>query len=150
MASIIPTLIKKVWGSSLGENTLKASPKTCVSVTDLFARVESGNECDYDCTSCVIKYPKNFKIDEEDELYGTIQEWSTHLLVATGKSDWVRDVADEEGSVMEAIVKFANVKPNNGVGSKSPCLSQERILGAKRKIEIDAFCFQYSDTIMLC
>jgi len=33
------------------------------------------------------------------------------LIVATGKSDWVRDVEDEVGSVMQAIGKAA-VKPN--------------------------------------
>ena len=32
-------------------------------------------------------------IDEEEELYGHVKGWSTHLIVATGKSDWVRDVA---------------------------------------------------------
>lgn len=36
------------------------------------------------------------------------------MLVATGKTDWVRDVADEEGSVMEAIER-GGVLPGNGV-----------------------------------
>jgi hypothetical protein len=46
-----------------------------------------------------------FDVDHQDELYGQVNGWATHLLVATGKSDWVRDVADEKGSVMEAIEK---------------------------------------------
>ena len=62
-----------------------------------------------------MRYPKGFKIDEDDKLYGYVKGWSTHVLVATGKTDWVRDVADEKGSVMEAIDKKANVKPSNGV-----------------------------------
>jgi len=61
-----------------------------------------------------VKLPKGFKIDEEDELYGHVKGWATHVLVATGKTDWVRDVADEKGSVMEAIDKKADVKPSNG------------------------------------
>lgn len=42
--------------------------------------------------------------------------WDTHLVVATGKTDWVRDVADEVGSVMEAVGKLEEAKkPSNGV-----------------------------------
>lgn len=65
-----------------------------------------------------MKYPKGFKIDEEDILYGHINGWETHMLVATGKTDWVRDVRDEGGSVMEAVGKWkkeANGEPSNGV-----------------------------------
>jgi hypothetical protein len=69
--------------------------------------------CDHDCASCSIQYPKGFKVDESDDLYGFIKGWSTHVLVATGKTDWVRDVADEKGSVMQAI--GAAKGPTNGV-----------------------------------
>ena len=57
--------------------------------------------------------PKGFKIDESDQLYGHVNGWATHVLVATGKTDWVRNVADEKGSVMEAIEKKADVKPSH-------------------------------------
>lgn len=80
-----------------------------------------GEECLHDCASCSVKYPRNFSIDEEEELYGHIQGWSTHLIVATGKTDWVRDVADEPGSIMEAVER-GDVKPNNGVSNPLvPC-----------------------------
>ncbi|KAF2493159.1 hypothetical protein BU16DRAFT_551134 [Lophium mytilinum] len=72
-----------------------------------------GDECVHDCSSCTIKYPSKFAIDEDEELYGHVKGWSTHLIVATGKSDWVRDVADEKGSIMEAVDK-GTVKPSNG------------------------------------
>ena len=36
------------------------------------------------------------------------------MVVATGKTDWVRDVEDERGSVMEAV-RECGVKPSNGV-----------------------------------
>nr|POE47061.1 actin patches distal protein 1 [Quercus suber] len=64
-----------------------------------------GEECLHDCATCTVKYPRKFAIDEEDKLYGEIKGWSRHLLVATGKTDWVRDVEDEKGSVMEAVGK---------------------------------------------
>ena len=83
---------------------------------DLFPVVSKevdGDDCDHECATCTITYPRNFKIDEEDELYGQIKGWATHVLVATSKTDWVRDVADEKGSVMQAI---AGAKaPGNGV-----------------------------------
>ncbi len=90
-------------------------------IDTIFQKVDpavDGEDCDHDCTSCVVKFPKGFKIDEDDELYGYVKGWATHVLVATGKTDWVRDVAAEKGSVMEAIGKKADVKPSNGV-----CLS---------------------------
>ncbi|KAH8599884.1 Sucrase/ferredoxin-like-domain-containing protein [Bisporella sp. PMI_857] len=94
--------------STPGENT---------PIDKLFPKVNpkvDGDDCDHDCESCHVNYPKGFKIDEDDLLYGYVKGWSTHILVATGKTDWVRDVADEKGSVMEAIGKKADVKPNNG------------------------------------
>ncbi|PKY02564.1 putative sucrase/ferredoxin-like family protein [Aspergillus campestris IBT 28561] len=64
-----------------------------------------GEDCLHDCSSCTIKYPARFDVDQEDTVYGNVDGWATHALVATGKTDWVRDVADEEGSVMEAVEK---------------------------------------------
>ncbi|KAF2104087.1 hypothetical protein NA57DRAFT_62806 [Rhizodiscina lignyota] len=68
--------------------------------------VVDGDDCLHDCASCTIKYPNKFSIDESEHLYGRVDGWSTHLVVATGKTDWVRDVADEKGSIMEAVDKF--------------------------------------------
>lgn len=73
-----------------------------------------GDDCLHDCATCTIKYPRKFDIDETEELYGHVKGWQTHLIVATGKTDWVRDVADEKGSIMEAVDK-GDVKPSNGV-----------------------------------
>ncbi|KAI9700082.1 MAG: hypothetical protein M1836_002616 [Candelina mexicana] len=84
--------------------------------TSLFPKVDpavDGPDCDHDCESCFVNFPAKWSIDETDQLYGHVNGWATHLLVATGKSDWVRDVEDEKGSVMEALGK-ASVKPANG------------------------------------
>lgn len=76
---------------------------------------KDGEECLRDCDGCAIKYPRGFKIEESDLIYGMVKEWSTHALIATGKTDWVRDSSEEKGSVMEAIEKAD--KPTNGVSS---------------------------------
>ena len=77
-----------------------------------------GEDCNHDCESCAVHFPANFKVEQDDDLYGHVKAWSTHVIVATGKSDWVRDVADEKGSVMEAIDRSA-VQPSNGVSISS-------------------------------
>lgn len=86
---------------------------------DLFPTTDptiDGDDCLHDCMTCTVKYPRKFDIDETEELYGHVKGWSTHLIVATGKTDWVRDVADEKGSIMEAVDR-SGVKPSNGVSS---------------------------------
>ncbi|KAL3423644.1 sucrase ferredoxin domain-containing protein [Phlyctema vagabunda] len=112
MASTFKSLLNGAKRTISGVST----PADAQSVATLFPKVDptiDGEDCDHDCASCHVKYPKGFKIDEDDPLYGHVKGWATHVLVATGKADWVRDVADEKGSVMEAIDK-GGVKPSNG------------------------------------
>ncbi|KAL9136288.1 MAG: hypothetical protein Q9175_002519, partial [Cornicularia normoerica] len=82
------------------------TPRTSVdsiprSTPFIFPKVDpaiDGEDCDHDCETCEIQYPKGFKIDEEEKLYGHVNGFATHILVATGKTDWVKDVSDEKGS----------------------------------------------------
>ncbi|KAK2033876.1 hypothetical protein LX32DRAFT_634826 [Colletotrichum zoysiae] len=104
LKSFVSGAKKIALGTTHGAPALELFPKTDPAV--------DGDDCDHDCESCHVKYPKGFKIEQSDELYGHVKAWSTHALVATGKSDWVRDVSDEKGSVMEAIGKAAS--PSNG------------------------------------
>lgn len=115
------------------------------AVNELFPKVDpavDGDDCDHDCTSCVVKWPKGFKVEEDDELYGHVKGWSTHILVATGKADWVRDVADEKGSLMEAIEKKADVKISNGVSVTKHLHTETHVLTAL--IETHAFSIEYT------
>lgn len=104
----------------------------------LFPKVDStvdGEDCDHDCESCEIKYPSKWKVDEDTELYGHVNGWATHMLVATGKTDWVRDVADEKDSVMEAV-RDCKVEPTNGVHSSNGSLGRRKEL--KRRSDTHA------------
>ena len=99
------TLISTLFGNSSG-----------ASLAELFTRTDpaiDGDDCLHDCDSCTVQYPKSFKVETSHTLYGNIKGWSTHLLVATAKSDWVRNVANEKGSIMEAVDKAR--EPRNGV-----------------------------------
>jgi hypothetical protein len=103
---------------AVGDNALAAEGFRTIPESDkLFSKADpavDGEDCLHDCATCTVKYPAKFDVDMEDELYGQVKGWATHMLVATGKSDWVRDVADETGSVMEAIEK-GGIEPSNGV-----------------------------------
>ncbi|KAK7408918.1 Glycerol-3-phosphate/dihydroxyacetone phosphate acyltransferase [Neonectria punicea] len=105
--------IKSLVSSVLGTGKTGPPPPP---VAELFAKTDpavDGDDCLHDCESCSVRYPRSFKIETEDLMYGQIEAWSTHLLVGTGKTDWVRDVVDEKGSVMEAVGKAG--KPTNGI-----------------------------------
>ena len=104
-------LINSAKKLAIGDSGSKAEADELFPAVD---KAVDGDNCDHDCASCSVQDPKGFKIDEADDLYGFVKGWSTHVLVATGKTDWVRDVADEKGSVMQAI--GTSTGPSLGVG----------------------------------
>ncbi|PKK51539.1 hypothetical protein CI102_5411 [Trichoderma harzianum] len=114
LKSLVSSVLSAVPGAA-GVGAAVSGPASSggpARIESLFARTEAdvdGDECLHDCESCSVKYPRGFKVDEEDVLYGQVKGWSTHVLVGTGKTDWVRDVADERGSVMEAIQRVGGV-----------------------------------------
>ncbi|KAL2004299.1 hypothetical protein VTN02DRAFT_4024 [Thermoascus thermophilus] len=72
----------------------------------LFPKVdpkEDGPDCQKDCADCTLHYPAKFSIDTHRQLYGNIKPFTTHILVATGRSDWAQKVEHEKGSLMEAL-----------------------------------------------
>lgn len=77
---------------------------------------QDGPDCRRDCTSCTAKLPSKFKIDTAKPLYGHIKEFSNHVLVATGKADWIPKVKQDKGSLMEAFAQTP-VKSRHGVRS---------------------------------
>jgi hypothetical protein len=121
MSTVFKSFLNTAKQTISGASTpIPGTPAENTEIDKLFPKVNpelDGDDCDHDCASCAVSFPKGFKIDEDDKLYGHVKGWSQHILVATGKTDWVRDVADEKGSVMEAIEKKADVKPSNGVRS---------------------------------
>lgn len=62
-----------------------------------------GPDCKRDCADCTVQFPSKVKIETSRPLYGHIKEFSTHVLVATGQSDWTPKVEQEKGSLMEAF-----------------------------------------------
>ena len=150
MSSALKSFLDSAKQTISGASTpAPGTPAENTPIDGLFLKVDpaiDGEDCDLDCDSCLVHYPRGFKIDEDDKLYGYVKGWSTHVLVATGKTDWVRDVADEKGSVMEAIDKKAEVKPSNGVSSALRIFSGNLLIAQS---ETYAFCVQhtYSSTL---
>ena len=83
----------------------------------LFPKVdpkEDGPDCSKDCADCTIQFPSKVKVENSRPLYGHIKEFHSHVLVATGQSDWKEKVEKESGSLMEA---FDSAKSELGVCS---------------------------------
>ncbi|KAJ5692466.1 hypothetical protein N7462_001889 [Penicillium macrosclerotiorum] len=83
-----------------------------------------GPDCLKDCADCTTKFPSRVKVENIRPLYGHIKEFHSHVLVATGRSDWKEKVGQEKGSLMEAfedaeskqgrmMVSASNIQPPN-------------------------------------
>ncbi|PYI19658.1 hypothetical protein BO99DRAFT_384057 [Aspergillus violaceofuscus CBS 115571] len=78
---------------------------------------QDGPDCKQDCADCTVQFPSKVKVETSRPLYGHIKEFHTHVLVATGKSDWTEHVENEKGSLMEAFDASAN-QSKHGVCSR--------------------------------
>lgn len=96
-----------------------SSPDAATTKETLFPVVtkeDDGDDCDRDCDACP-GYPRSFEkigIDTDDKLWGSIKKYSTHVIVATGETDWIRDVDQIDGSVMQKLSKLSG-SVQNGV-----------------------------------
>ncbi|KAJ5306159.1 hypothetical protein N7508_005174 [Penicillium antarcticum] len=70
-----------------------------------------GPECLKDCADCTVQFPSKVKVDNLRPLYGHIKSFHSHVLVATGRSDWKEKVEQEKGTLMEA---FDETKSEHG------------------------------------
>ncbi|KAE8153975.1 Sucrase/ferredoxin-like-domain-containing protein [Aspergillus avenaceus] len=69
---------------------------------------QDGPDCKMDCSDCTVQFPSKVKIETSRPLYGQVKKFHTHVLVATGKSDWAHKVESEKGSLMEAFDSSSN------------------------------------------
>lgn len=60
-----------------------------------------------DCSTCTDKYPRSLSIDTETPLWGTAPPWQLHVLCATGKTDWVHSVTDEDHTLARRVHLWA-------------------------------------------
>ncbi|KAK2836829.1 hypothetical protein FQN49_006684, partial [Arthroderma sp. PD_2] len=104
MLSSIFSRAREAWSEPDKTSRVKSSPAS--SPGFIFPPVDpevDGEDCDRDCANCTIRYPSKFKIEEERKLYGMVKPVTNHVLVATGKSDWIPKVENEKGSLLEAF-----------------------------------------------
>lgn len=93
---------------------LGTSPRTPEYIFPTVTPEQDGPDCRRDCADCTLSYPSRVKIDTAKPLYGHIKEFSTHVLVGTGQSDWVEKVKKDKGSLMEAFAQNST-RPRHGV-----------------------------------
>ncbi|KAJ5668171.1 uncharacterized protein N7477_006741 [Penicillium maclennaniae] len=94
----------------------------------LFPKVEpvqDGPDCLKDCADCTTHFPDKVKIETSRPLYGQIKEFHSHVLVATGRSDWKEKVEQEKGESYGGIrwirimVSASNIQSPNHSGDNS-------------------------------
>ena len=111
LTSLAANIRGRMTGTDTGTGTSAAPMSALFPKTD---PAVDGDECLRDCDSCTARYPRGFKVETGDALYGQVKGWSVHLLVATGMSDWKRDIEDERGSVMETLHAVGVKGPDGG------------------------------------
>ncbi|KAL4956446.1 Sucrase/ferredoxin-like-domain-containing protein [Aspergillus filifer] len=92
-----------------------------------------GPDCKKDCADCTISYPAKVKVETSMPLYGHIKQFHTHVLVATGKTDWKDHIEKESGSLMEAFDKASGSKHGRMMVSASNLTSPEDESGGESK-----------------
>lgn len=80
---------------------------------------QDGPDCLKDCADCTTQFPAKVKVETSMPLYGHIKEFHSHVLVATGRSDWKEKVGQEKGSLMEA---FEQPSAKSKLGVRAPNL----------------------------
>jgi hypothetical protein len=88
---LLSRLPNPLTGAYIQSSTHEGGLKTAKE-TELFTKTDpavDGEECTHDCSSCSVEYPAKFKVEQDAQLYGHIKAFDRHLLIATGKSDWV-------------------------------------------------------------
>lgn len=79
---------------------------------------EDGPDCQSDCANCTVRFPSKIKIDTTTPLYGHLKPFDAHIVIATGKTDWARKIAEEKGSLAEAF-DASSPEANQGVRMSS-------------------------------
>lgn len=75
---------------------------------------KDGPECLQDCADCTTQFPSKVKVETSKPLYGHIKAFNSHVLIATGRSDWKEKVEQEKGTLMEAFEQ-SSAKSKHGV-----------------------------------
>lgn len=105
--------------------SLGTSPQTPEYIFPTVTPEQDGPDCRRDCADCTATFSSRVKIDTVKPLYGHIKEFSTHVLVGTGQSDWVEKVKKDRGSLMEA---FAQNSARSRHGVRSSIFLEGRVL----------------------
>ncbi|GJN91962.1 hypothetical protein Rhopal_004990-T1 [Rhodotorula paludigena] len=63
-----------------------------------------GEACDED-DDAELDYPKGFDMDLESTMLGELKPYGRQILVSTGKSDWIREVTDDDESITGLVRK---------------------------------------------
>ena len=94
------------------ESQLPSPPKTSSSSPHIpfpLSDLDECLSCNSPCTNeaANASYPKYIakSIDRELPLAGSVKPYGRHVLISTGKTDWIHSIDEEEGSIAQGIFK---------------------------------------------
>lgn len=70
------------------------------------------SECPAECGDCNFKFPSSVKIDEDANLWNSINPYDLHILIPTGKTDWSHDAFSESKTYPKRFNKWLD---SNGI-----------------------------------
>lgn len=77
-----------------------------------------GEACDED-DDADLDYPKGFDMDLESTMLGELKPYGRQILVSTGKSDWIREVTDDDESIPGLVRRaYDNAVKDEAKGGK--------------------------------
>ncbi|KAJ7774311.1 Sucrase/ferredoxin-like-domain-containing protein [Mycena maculata] len=84
--------------------------------------------CPNPCDDGHAEYPRRFSIDMTSELLGSVKPFRRQILISTGKSDWEREITDEQGSLAAFVSQTQPPKLPDTPPPISIDLDSEKIL----------------------
>jgi hypothetical protein len=103
-----------------GAETGLPTPKRSSSPYEIpfpLADLEECLACEAPCTpEEQVEYPSYISksIDRDLPLMGSVKPYGRHILISTGKKDWVHSIDEEDGSVAQAIFRSLHEKKYGG------------------------------------
>lgn len=100
-------MLKKFFGKYNEKRLEKTVDNTegaaCLEVAKFY---KIGEPTEEDCACCEAKFPASLKFDMESVLFNSAEPTHAHILVASGRHDWLHDVSDEKeefGRICKAL-----------------------------------------------
>ncbi|OZJ02142.1 hypothetical protein BZG36_05229, partial [Bifiguratus adelaidae] len=109
------SLFSKITSTITSTLSAKLSPSRPSVPTPPSSLQITSEDCDACASPCQQhrQYPRNFNINTEDELLGTMKPYGRHVIIATGSVDWAERIEEASGTLAAALSEVVDNASNN-------------------------------------